>query len=43
MFKKFNITPLERLLRIAKANGVKHAASWVPISPTLPKSGLRRN
>lgn len=24
MFKKFNITPLERLLRIAKANGVKH-------------------
>ncbi|HQN05542.1 MAG TPA: NAD(P)-dependent oxidoreductase [Anaerolineaceae bacterium] len=25
MFKKFNITPLERLLRIAKANGVKHA------------------
>ena len=23
MFKKFNITPLERLLRIAKANGVK--------------------
>lgn len=25
MFKKFNITPLERLLRLAKANGVKHA------------------
>lgn len=26
MFKKYNITPLERLLRIAKENGVKHAA-----------------
>lgn len=25
MFKKFNITPLERLLRIAKESGVKHA------------------
>jgi len=25
MFKKFNITPLKRLLRLAKANGVKHA------------------
>ena len=24
-FKKYNITPLERLLRIAKASGVKHA------------------
>lgn len=24
-FKKYNITPLERLLRIAKENGVKHA------------------
>lgn len=26
MFKKFNITALERLLRLAKENGVKHAA-----------------
>lgn len=26
MFKKFNITPLERLLRIAKECGVKHTA-----------------
>lgn len=26
MFKKFNITALERLLRLAKANGVKHVA-----------------
>ena len=25
MFKKYNITPLERLLRIAKESGVKHA------------------
>ena len=24
LFKKFNITPLERLLRLAKENGVKH-------------------
>jgi nucleoside-diphosphate-sugar epimerase len=26
MFKKYNITPLERLLRIAKESGVKHVA-----------------
>jgi dihydroflavonol-4-reductase len=25
MFKKYNITPVERLLRLAKASGVKHA------------------
>ncbi|MEZ4508611.1 MAG: hypothetical protein R2881_02840 [Eubacteriales bacterium] len=38
-FQKYNIIPLERLLRLAKESGVKHAVARVRIFRTLPKNG----